>query len=77
MRFGATQTVKEWLNRSGSCPLLFSIAYPFDYSPQIGDDGEEEEVDVACPLFQIKYPPVCATVGTPPSVDATQHKDTP
>jgi len=50
------QAVKEWLDRSGSCPLFLSIAYPFNSIPPIGDNGGAEEDDVAGPLFQIIYP---------------------
>ena len=50
------QAVKEWLDRSGSCPLFLSIAYPFNSNPPIGDNGGAEEDDVAGPLFQIIYP---------------------
>ena len=50
------QAVKEWLDRSGSCPLLLSIAHPFEYFPHVGNDGGEEEDDVAGPLFQIIHP---------------------
>ena len=49
------QAVKEWLDQSGSCPLSLSIAYPFDYSPHIYNDGKEED-DVAGPLFQAIHP---------------------
>jgi hypothetical protein len=49
------QAVKEWLDRSGSCPLLLSIAHPFEYSPHVSNDGEEED-GVAGSLFQIIHP---------------------
>ena len=47
------QAVKEWLDRSGSCPLSLSIAYPFDYAPPIGNGEGEDDDDGADPLFQI------------------------
>jgi len=50
------QAVKEWLDRSGSCPLFLSIAYPFNYNPPIDNNGGAEEDDVAGPLFQIIRP---------------------
>jgi hypothetical protein len=50
------QAVKEWLDRSGSCSLSLSIAYPFDYAPHFGSDKGEDDDDVACPPFQIIHP---------------------
>ncbi|KIM41989.1 hypothetical protein M413DRAFT_71267, partial [Hebeloma cylindrosporum] len=52
------QAVKEWLGRSGSCPLSLSISYPFGYisnrdGPEI--NGEEDD-EVADPLFQVILP---------------------
>jgi len=48
------QAVKDWLDRSGSCPLSLSIAYPLDYIS--GMDTDNDEDDVAGPLFQIIHP---------------------
>ena len=50
------QAVKEWLDRSGSCPLLLSIAHPDEYSTHVGGNRGEEEDDVAGPLFQVIHP---------------------
>ena len=52
------QAVKEWLGRSGSCPLSLSISYPFGYISGIGGayiNGAEDD-EVADPLFQIICP---------------------
>jgi len=49
------QAVKEWLERSGSCPLSLSIAYPFGYISSMGEsriNGAEDD-EVADPLFQV------------------------
>ena len=54
------QAVKEWLGRSGSCPLSLSISYPFGYvtninGPNTDIDGAEDD-EVANLLFQIICP---------------------
>ena len=48
------QAVNDWLDRSGSCPLSLSIAYPFDHISRTNIDNDED--DVADPLFQIIHP---------------------
>ena len=52
------QAVKEWLERSGSCPLSLSITYPFGYISSIGEPGINgaEDDEVADPLFQVICP---------------------
>ena len=44
------QAVKEWLDRSGSCPLSLSISYPLGHSPISTNYGAERD-EVVDPLL--------------------------
>jgi len=47
------QVVKEWLHRSGTCPLSISLHYPIGYTPTLNDaNNSREAADLTTdPLF--------------------------
>jgi len=49
------RAINEWLDRSGSCPLSLSISYPFSYSPDIINNGAEDD-EVVDPLLRTIQP---------------------